>query len=291
MIMGRDHSSTNRNGPRLIDLDILLYGTQEIYTSTLIIPHPQLDERDFVIGPLHDLCPNFVIPRLNVSVKEVYEKLCHCENIIPVVPIRSKGNEDDSTTLKFHPKSPALVMGIMNITPDSFSDGGDHFNIVNNSEERDKEINNLVSEIDRISKISDLKILDIGGESTRPGSKPLTADEEIIRVIPLIKAIRSNKSLSSLIISIDTYHSKTAEAAIDAGANIINDISGGTIDPDILKVALKYSVPIILMHIRGTPQSMLEHKHYNDENDASKLIRIVAEELNQRVDEALKLGI
>ena len=127
------------------------------------------------------------------------------------------------------------IMGILNVTPDSFSDGGKY----NEVEEAVKHAKELVD--------AGADIIDIGGESTRPGALYVTEDEEIERVVPIIKAIKENLDIT---ISIDTYKSKTAEAAIKAGADIINDVWGFKKDKDMAKVAAKYKVPCILMHNR-----------------------------------------
>lgn len=128
------------------------------------------------------------------------------------------------------------VMGILNITPDSFSDGG-QYNNVNQAVERA-----LAMEAEGAD------IIDVGGESTRPNHDPVSVEEEIERVLPVIEAL---KEALSIPISIDTYKAKTAEAAIRAGAAIINDIWGAKYDPDIARVAATYDVPIILMHNRN----------------------------------------
>ncbi|TXK92889.1 dihydropteroate synthase [Methylococcaceae bacterium CS5] len=127
-------------------------------------------------------------------------------------------------------------------------------------------------------------IIDIGGESTRPGSESVSAEKQISRVIPVVKAIRKDLS-ATLPISIDTTLSEVARAALDAGATIINDISAGEQDAEILSLAAKRNVPIILMHIRGQPDNMQEAPFYQD---------VVAEVLNslqERVDVALAAGI
>ncbi|MEL4023645.1 dihydropteroate synthase [Lysinibacillus endophyticus] len=129
-----------------------------------------------------------------------------------------------------------IVMGILNVTPDSFSDGG-KFNSVNAAVAHAKEM-----------VANGAKIIDIGGESTRPGYTRISDEEEIDRVVPVIKAILNEVPV---IISIDTYKSAVARAAIDAGAHMINDIWGAKADPEIAKVAADYNVPIILMHNRN----------------------------------------
>ncbi|PKR77521.1 dihydropteroate synthase [Halalkalibacillus sediminis] len=126
-----------------------------------------------------------------------------------------------------------LVMGILNVTPDSFSDGGQF-----------TEMETALNQVDQM--INDgADIIDVGGESTRPGHEPVSEDEEIQRVIPIIQAIRER---SSVPISIDTYKAKTAKAAVEAGATIINDVWGAKREPEIAQVAKDYQVPIILMH-------------------------------------------
>lgn len=134
-----------------------------------------------------------------------------------------------------------LLMGILNVTPDSFSDGGLFFN-----KERA-----IAQALKMVNEGAD--IIDIGGESTRPGAKPIPVDEELRRVIPVIEILVKEIDIP---ISIDTYKSEVAQRAIDAGAEIINDISGLHFDPELAKVASKEKTPIILMHTRGSPETM-----------------------------------
>jgi len=157
-----------------------------------------------------------------------------------------------------------LLMGILNITPDSFYDGGQYFG---------KE-----SAIDHGIRMAEegADILDIGGESTRPGSKPLPLEEELRRVIPVIEVLAKKLDVP---VSIDTYKSAVAEMAIDAGAQIINDISGLHFDPDLGKVASKKDVPLILMHIRGTPETMQKDVHYN--SLFSEILRYLKESIQR----------
>lgn len=128
-----------------------------------------------------------------------------------------------------------FIMGILNVTPDSFSDGGQYFSIEKAVEHGKK----MVQE--------GAKIIDVGGESTRPGYTRISSEEEINRVVPVIKALREEVDA---IISIDTYKADVAKAAIEAGAHIINDIWGAKEDPNMAKVAAEKNVPIILMHNR-----------------------------------------
>jgi dihydropteroate synthase len=141
-----------------------------------------------------------------------------------------------------------LLMGALNVTPDSFSDGGLFF-------DKDKAISHGL----RMAE-EGADIIDIGGESTRPGSKPIEIEEELRRVIPVIESLAKEVDVP---ISIDTYKCAVAQRAIEAGAQIINDISGLHFDPDLAQVAAKQDVPLVLMHIRGTPETMQKNVHYD----------------------------
>lgn len=142
-----------------------------------------------------------------------------------------------------------VIMGILNVTPDSFSDGGMY--------------SDLDTAVDRAMKMIEdgADIIDVGGESTRPGSEPVTTNEEIERVIPVIKAISSRTDTP---ISIDTYKADVAEAALDSGARIINDISAATFDDKMTNLIAKSKCPAILMHTKGTPRDMQTNATYGD---------------------------
>ncbi|MGQ9570412.1 MAG: dihydropteroate synthase [Thermodesulfovibrionales bacterium] len=139
------------------------------------------------------------------------------------------------------------IMGILNATPDSFSDGGLYL---------DKS-----SAIERAYQIAEegADIIDIGGESTRPGSEPITVQEELRRTIPFIEAISKNIKIP---ISIDTYKSEVAKVALDAGASMVNDISGLRFDPKMPEIVSEYKVPVVIMHIKGTPKDMQTNPFY-----------------------------
>jgi dihydropteroate synthase len=143
-----------------------------------------------------------------------------------------------------------LVMGILNVTPDSFSDGGRHA-------DPDDAIAAAVRMADEGADL-----LDIGGESTRPGSQPVSADEQIRRVLPVIDGIVSRKLPVTL--SIDTTSARVGQVALDAGANFLNDISGGRDDTGMLPLAGSRGVPIVLMHMQGTPATMQDNPSYAD---------------------------
>jgi dihydropteroate synthase len=170
-----------------------------------------------------------------------------------------------------HIKKP-LIMGILNVTPDSFSDGGQF----------DKTQPSVKHALDMMYEGAD--IIDVGGESTRPGSERINADEQILRVAETIKSIREI-ALEEVEISIDTTLAEVAEAAVDAGASIINDVSAGTDDPQILELAADRDVPVILMHMQGNPQTMQSNPVYDD------VVEDVRAYLLKRVEVAIAAGI
>jgi dihydropteroate synthase len=163
------------------------------------------------------------------------------------------------------------IMGILNVTPDSFYDGGRYF-------EKEKAAAHALKMVKEGADI-----IDVGGESTRPGSSRIDAEEEIKRVIPVIKEIRKK---SDVLISIDTYKSKVAEEAIVAGADIVNDISGCIADermPDIIK---SYDTPVVVMHIRGNPKIMQRDVYYN--NTIKDIIRSLRNRINYLKERGIK---
>ncbi len=163
------------------------------------------------------------------------------------------------------------VMGILNITPDSFSDGGKFLS-------KESALEHALQLIDEGADI-----LDIGGESSRPGSEPVLADEEISRIVPVISAIRR---ASAIPISVDTTKSSVAREALRAGADMINDISAGESDPELLSVAASSGAPVCLMHMRGTPQTMQTGNISYDD-----CVGEIADYLKGRAAAALERGI
>src|SRR3954471_21526003 len=162
-----------------------------------------------------------------------------------------------------------LVMGVLNVTPDSFSDGGRYAD----------EAAAVAAAEAMVAAGADL--IDLGGESTRPGSQPVPADEQIRRVVPLLKVIRTR---FAAVYSIDTRDSAVAEAALDAGAHVVNDISGGRADPHMLPLVARRGVPVVLMHMRGTPATMQMGPRYDD------LIADVLRFLRERLSAAVAAG-
>ena len=166
------------------------------------------------------------------------------------------------------------IMGILNVTPDSFSDGGD-FNTLETG---------LIQAKKMVKAGADM--IDIGGQSTRPGAEVVSIDEELNRILPIIKFLRSQKNVCAEIpISVDTTRAIVAEKAIEAGTNLINDISAGTYDDEMFSVVADLKVPIILMHIRGTPKTMQKLTDYQD------LIGEIYKFLESRIEVAVKAGI
>jgi dihydropteroate synthase len=163
------------------------------------------------------------------------------------------------------------IMGIVNVTPDSFSDGGMHAD--------------TRAAIDHALRliIDGADMLDVGGESTRPGAEPVNEDEELRRVIPVIEGIRAHDR--SIAISVDTSKASVAEAALDVGASIINDVTAGRGDEAMLSLAAVRAVPVILMHMHGEPRTMQNDPQYVD------VVRDVSSFLHERVELAYAAGV
>jgi len=164
----------------------------------------------------------------------------------------------------------SLIMGILNVTPDSFSDGGKYF-----------EKNTAIEHALKMIK-NGADIIDIGGESTRPFSEPVSLDEELSRVIPVIEGIRKK---SDVCISIDTTKSVVASKALNVGASIINDVSAMEVDPLMADVAIQFNCPLIIMHMKGTPKNMQDNPKYES------LISDIKDYLVGRIDFALSKGV
>lgn len=162
------------------------------------------------------------------------------------------------------------IMGIINATPDSFSDGGKYFS----------ENSGIDHALQLIDEGADY--LDIGGESTRPGAQAVSVEEEINRVIPIIQGIR--KFNNNIPISVDTTKYEVAKLALDAGANLINDISGLTFEPRLASLSAEYNAQIILMHIKGEPRTMQTNPEYQD------VVKEVCEFLEEKRDLAYQMG-
>jgi dihydropteroate synthase len=161
------------------------------------------------------------------------------------------------------------VMGVLNVTPDSFSDGG-----------RFADLDAAVAHAVRL-RDDGADLIDVGGESTRPGAARIDAAEEARRVVPVLRALAA----AGVPTSVDTYHASVAEAALEAGARVVNDVSGGLGDPGMAAVVRDAGCPWILMHWRGHGKTMQQLAHYND------VVHDVHAELGARIDAAVSAGI
>ncbi|MEA5568923.1 MULTISPECIES: dihydropteroate synthase [unclassified Anabaena] len=162
------------------------------------------------------------------------------------------------------------LMGVLNVTPDSFSDGG--------------KFNTPAAALSQAEALvaAGADIIDVGGQSTRPGAQQISPEAELNRVLPVLQVLRSNISVP---ISVDTTRAAVAKASVEAGADIINDISGGTFDHEMLPTVASLGVPIVLMHIRGTPQTMQQMTDYQD------VVEEISSFLTQQITIATDLGI
>jgi dihydropteroate synthase len=165
---------------------------------------------------------------------------------------------------------PRAVMGVVNVTPDSFSDGGRFLD--------------AAAAIDhgRVLAAAGAAVLDVGGESTRPGAEPVSVDVELARVVPVVTALAASVDV---VISVDTTKAAVAAAALDAGAVLVNDVSAGRNDTDMFGVVAARDAGIVLMHMRGEPRTMQDAPHYDD------VVGEVAEFLAARVDAAVHAGV
>ncbi|MGB7274854.1 MAG: dihydropteroate synthase [Geitlerinemataceae cyanobacterium] len=162
------------------------------------------------------------------------------------------------------------LMGVLNVTPDSFSDGG-KFDTVDAALGQAK-----------FMEEAGVDLVDIGGQSTRPGAMEIAVEEELNRVVPVVRALRK---VSSIPISVDTSRSIVARAAVAAGADVVNDISGGTGDPQMLATVAQLRVPVVLMHLRGTPETMQTLTDYED------LVGEICQVLERRANAAISAGV
>lgn len=165
--------------------------------------------------------------------------------------------------------TPPIVMGILNVTPDSFSDGGQHLQAETAIEHARKMLEQGAA------------IIDVGGESTRPGATPVDAVTEIKRVLPVVTALVDMGAL----ISIDTTKAEVARAALEAGASIVNDVSAMTIDPEMPAIVRQYEAGVVLMHMQGTPRTMQTNPAYQN------VVQDIRDWLDERATEAIAAGI
>ncbi|CAK9441796.1 uncharacterized protein LODBEIA_P56640 [Lodderomyces beijingensis] len=270
------------NGPRSIDLDIVVYDNVVINTEDLTIPHKSVLERTFVLQPLCELVPPDQTHPISAETFHSHleqllgnspdQSVQEDSKLLQIVPVAKR--DPKSNILKFDQidfQSPTLVMGILNMTPDSFSDGGKFLG---------QKLEQLVEEAAQMAR-NGAQIIDIGGVSTRPGSVEPSEEEELERVLPLVKAIRASgdAELAQCLISVDTYRATVAEQCLEAGADIINDISMGLYDERIFDVVAKYGCPYIMNHTRGTSQTMSKLTKY-EANENDDIVEFVVDPTN-----------
>ncbi|KAI8084024.1 Dihydropteroate synthase-like protein [Gilbertella persicaria] len=266
-----------RNGPRPIDLDILFYNDLVLDDGeVLTIPHKSIQEREFVLWPLNDIARDMEHPRLFKTNGQLLSQLLKVTAESKEGPLKIDKVSPIQQNKLWRWNEKTYIMGILNTTPDSFSDGGKH--------------NDLESAVAAAWKMKEegADIIDVGGMSTRPGADDtFPEDEEIRRVVPVIKQLRA--SGFDLPISIDTFRASVAEAAVKAGADLINDISGGSRDPNMLKVMADCNVPVCLMHMRGDAQTMMSTENTTYEND--DVVDDVTHVLHLLVERAIAAGV
>ncbi|SNX84735.1 related to multifunctional folic acid synthesis protein [Melanopsichium pennsylvanicum] len=279
--LGRDKAGVPDKGPRCVDLDILLYDNLEINDAPrLMVPHPGIKEREFVLEPLKDILPDFEHPTYSRTMSQLLIMLQKSPDYEPSgikkvlaipSPTTRSSNIKDTKTWTWGSKT--FIMGIINATPDSFSDGGDNLMAANA----------LRSATAMAAQGAD--VIDVGGMSTAPNAVEVSADQEEFRVVSVIRAIR--EAGITIPISVDTFRASVAEAALAAGADMINDVSGGERDPAILEVAKQAKCPYILMHMRGDSKTMNGLITY----EGGDVVAGVRAELEQRLDRALRAGV
>ncbi|KAH7375128.1 Dihydropteroate synthase-like protein [Plectosphaerella cucumerina] len=267
-------------GPRNIDLDILMYGNETIDHERLKVPHIGIPEREFVLRPLAELIPGKPIYPSNpwkLTLDYLHELPPNPKPLSPLTPICSAPSVSAANTITaLTPTRKTHVMAIVNITPDSFSDGGVH-------------TSSSLPETLLAAVRAGATMIDVGGQSSAPGRPEVSVEEELSRVVPTIHLIRSVPELRSIPISVDTYRAAVAEAAVAAGADFVNDISAGLLDPDMLPTVARLGVTVCLMHMRGTPQTMSSLNEYPSEEGG--IVATIAKELLQRVAAAEAAGI
>lgn len=270
-----------RYGPRPIDLDILFYGKFRIGSEILTVPHERIWERPFVMAPLVDLLGSDIESdtvacwhSFSVDSSGIFklweklggESLIGKDGMKRVMPI---GNIIWDWSKK------TSVMGILNLTPDSFSDGGKY----NSVGAAVSQVHSMISE--------GADIIDLGAQSTRPNASRVSPEEELDRLIPVLEAVLKMPEVEGKFISIDTFYSQVASEAVSKGAHIVNDVSGGNLDPNMLNVVAGLMVPYISVHMRGDPSTMQNSENLKYEN----VCKQVALELNERARDAELSGI
>ena len=301
-----------RFGPRPLDLDIIFYGSRRLALGpeggvggcgggALEVPHPRWHERPFVLAPLADLAeaPLGAVAGAGGeatsgpggrtegggelgegrSVESFMQAACAAwersggearvggPDLRRVVAV----GESRLENLTSEPRA----MGVLNVTPDSFSDGGRHL-----------EVAAALAQARRLVEAG-AGIIDVGGQSTRPGATRVGPEEELARVGPVVRALAADSELRGALVSVDTFYAHVAKETARLGAQLINDVSAGRLDPDMFRAMAENGLPYVMMHSRGDPETMQreEHTTYSD------LPREAAEELGARVAAAEAAGV
>lgn len=224
---------TLRYGPRIIDIDILFFEHVQLVTPELTIPHPRLPERDFVLEPLCDIAADFRHPLIGLTMRDLLAAL----KSAPLPRVLPLGN----TLWTWGAKT--YIMGIINATPDSFSGDG-------LAGAEGGGVAAAVAQAERF--LADgADCLDVGGMSTRPGHPLIAVEEELARVIPVVQALAQTVPVP---ISVDTFRREVAQAALDAGAHLINDVWGLRYDRELARLAADRGAALALMHNRMQPE-------------------------------------
>lgn len=263
-----------RWGPRLIDLDLLFYDDLVLDEEELVVPHPHLHERAFVLVPLAEIAPQLPHPRLGLPVVALRDALAAERGSVRRLPLPLLWGR------RTH------VMGIINVTPDSFSGDGI---LARGANSGDALVGAAVAQA--LAFVEDgADILDVGGESTRPGSQPVDEAEELARVLPVVEALRAAVDVP---ISVDTYRAAVAAAALQAGADWINDVWGLRMDPAMAPLVAQTGAPVVLMHNRSRPRDVAQEQRLGGRYvgvQYDDLIADIRRELQESVDLALAAG-
>ncbi|EFX06113.1 folic acid synthesis protein [Grosmannia clavigera kw1407] len=273
-------------GPRNIDLDILLYGDEKIEDERLTVPHIGMAEREFVLRPLVQLAPGIALdPARPWKLAQDYlNELAVVAGSEPLTPLTPLGTAETTREplQALRSSRRTRVMAILNVTPDSFSDGGRH------AATSETALDALAETVRGFVR-DGAAVIDVGGQSTAPGRPEVSVEEELARVVPAVARIRQEHAADVVAISVDTYRAAVAEAAVAAGADMINDVSAGDMDADMLPTVARLGATVCLMHMRGTPATMSTLNDYGGRPSA--MVAAVARELLARVAAAEAAGI